>query len=162
MAKIWNTPLKRNVFAAIILVGLLFGGWKLFLSIYDFSDNQNMETIKIGNTKLIVELADTVLLQQQGLSNRDKLQSDEGMLFLFQGKDIRNFWMKDMRFALDVLWLADNRVVGLQDNILPPAPGEEPARFQSFTPADMVLEVNSGWIKEHGIKIGDNISYPQI
>lgn len=119
-------------------------------------------TVKIGDSRLMVEVVETLPAQRQGLSNRDNLPANGGMLFVYRGKNIRNFWMKDMRFPLDVLWLAAGRVVGLQENIPPPAPGAEPLRFQSPAPADAVLEVNGGWIRKHGIKIGEPADYPQI
>lgn len=121
----------------------------------------NARVVKIGGAKLTVEVAATLPAQRQGLSNRVSLPSNGGMLFVYRDKDIRYFWMKDMRFPLDVLWLADGRVVGLQENIPPPAPGQEPFRFQSSLPADGVLEVNSGWIRKHNIKIGEQAVYPQ-
>ncbi len=107
----------------------------------------------VGN-KVKVEIAETFSQKLQGLSGRASLENDSGMLFVYPNKSILHFWMKDMNFPLDVVWMADGKVVGWQENIPPPAAGQI-TRFQSNAPADMVLEVNAGWIAAHDLQSGD-------
>lgn len=116
-----------------------------------------IKTIKVGAADVNVEIADTLAAQQRGLSGRASLAPDAGMLFVYQDKAIRYFWMPDMRFSLDVLWVADGRVVGIQENIPPFTPAGEITRFQSNAPVDMVLEMNAGWIARNGVKIGEAV-----
>lgn len=93
-----------------------------------------------------VRVADTDKKRQLGLSYFTSLPEDEGMLFLFDKPGIYPFWMKDMNFPLDIIWLkktGDNQfqVVHTVENILP---STYPESFVSQGVADAVLEVNSG------------------
>lgn len=115
------------------------------------------KVIKIGETSINVEIVDSLFAQQRGLSNRPGLAADSGMLFTYNNKAIRHFWMPNMNFPLDVLWIADGIVVGLQTDIQPNTPNGKVTRFQSNVPVDMVLEINSGCIKANNIKIGDHV-----
>src|SRR6185295_2825118 len=74
-----------------------------------------MHKITIGHTELSVEIADTDVAREKGLSNRDQLAEDHGMLFDFKNTatDRPNFWMKEMRFDLDFLWVKDNDVIAV-------------------------------------------------
>ncbi len=117
------------------------------------------QTITVGTTSVIVEVADTPPKQTKGLSRRDMLAQGHGMLFVYSEKAERYFWMKDMRFPLDVLWIADDVVIGMQQNILYEPVQGQIVRFQSLKPADRVLEVNAGWIAENGVKIGDIVDF---
>ena len=115
------------------------------------------KTVRIGNASLAVEIADTLSQQVRGLSGRASLDPDRGMLFVYDDVQVRNFWMKDMRFPLDVLWISNGRVVGIEENIPFESGDGSVVRFKSNEPADMVLEVNSGWIAEHGVKTGEAV-----
>ncbi len=111
-----------------------------------------------GRVQYNVEVAESAAAKAKGLSYRDSLAPDAGMLFVFSEPEIRYFWMNGMRIPLDVLWIRDGVVVGLQENIPHPAANNgETARFQSPEPADMVLEIRAGEIAQQGIKAGDSI-----
>ncbi|MEK7125683.1 MAG: DUF192 domain-containing protein [Patescibacteria group bacterium] len=117
-----------------------------------------VKNIKIGNAGISVEIAESFRAQERGLSGRQSL-GQSGMLFVYKDKAIRYFWMPDMNFALDALWIANGTVVGWQENIPFKAADGSIPRFQSNVPVDMVLEVNAGWIGKHGIKVGDRVEY---
>jgi hypothetical protein len=123
------------------------------------SESPKTKQITINSANLTVEIADTAVLQLRGLSYRDMLKEDYGMLFIYPEKKIREFWMKSMLFNLDVLWISDNRVVGLQENIPFESPKVDVVRFKPDVAVDMVLEVNAGWIFENNINIGDILSF---
>lgn len=113
------------------------------------------ELMRVNGVSVSVEVARTSRDQALGLSGRESLGREAGMLFVYDDAAIRNFWMKGMRFPLDVIWIADNVVVGTQEHI-PFASGDgSMVRFQSSKPADMVLEVHAGWVAEHGIQPGN-------
>ena len=111
--------------------------------------------LRIGKASLVVEIADTRQAQSLGLSNRDFLGNDQGMLFRYSKSAMRSFWMKGMRFPIDVLWILDGAVVGFNENIPFQSDDGEIVRFASNAPSDAALEVNAGWIAEHGVEIGD-------
>lgn len=112
---------------------------------------------RIGEARVNAEVVESLPAQQRGLSGRESLAPDGGMLFVYPDKDIRHFWMPNMNFALDVLWIADGVVVGWQENIPFQSTDGSIPRFQSNVPVDMVLEINSGWIAQNKAKIGDKV-----
>ena len=142
--------ISLSAFIFLIAFGLL----SLFL-IKDRNKKENSAILKIGNNHLEVEIADTVLLQARGLSGRSSLIEKEGMLFVFSGLAIRNFWMAGMKFPLDIIWISGDKVVGFAEN-LPPAAGI-PELYPSSEPIDKVLEINAGLVGKLGIKVGDTI-----
>ncbi|MBI5465670.1 MAG: DUF192 domain-containing protein, partial [Candidatus Kerfeldbacteria bacterium] len=87
--------------------------------------------LKVGGTSLTVEVADSLSSRVQGLSGRDKLGPNHGMLFLFSSPGQYEFWMKDMKFALDFLWLNQGVVTEVVANV--PSPSQvkpNPARIR--------------------------------
>lgn len=96
--------------------------------------------------------------RKKGLSNQDSLPLSEGMLFVFENKGIYSFWMKDMKFAIDIIWLDEGkRIVDLTVNV-PPEPGRDEDELTMYRPrfeALYVLEINAGLSQLHNLEIGD-------
>jgi uncharacterized membrane protein (UPF0127 family) len=114
--------------------------------------------IEINGTAITVEVAKTEAQRVQGLSGHEPLNDGQGMLFIFEDKVPRTFWMKDMRFALDILWIEDGTIVKISSN-LPPEGNEPKNRYRSDIPANYVLEVPAGWAERHHVTSGDRINY---
>ncbi len=126
--------------------------------------NQYVTPLQIGDAKLLVEIADTAAKQTLGLSGREKLSDTQGMLFDFRNtlKGQLVFWMKDMNFDLDLIWIKNLEVVDITKNVLAPPPNtptEKLVRYSPNSESDMVLEVRSGWSDDNKIKIGDRLFY---
>lgn len=116
-------------------------------------------TVQVGKTSIAVEIAKTPQDQEKGLSGRASLPADGGMVFVFEQKIIPAFWMKDMQIPLDFIWVDDTKVVDLTENV-PPAKGTENlSLYQPKVPVNNSIEVNAGFIKKHGIVIGDTVTY---
>ena len=118
--------------------------------------NYNQKNIRINDHVFTVEIADSAAKQTLGLSGRESLLLDHGMLFVFDSADIRSFWMKDMLFPIDILWLRDREIVAIDKNC--PVPYND--KIPSFTPkieVNNVLELNAGVADEFNIKIGDSV-----
>lgn len=113
--------------------------------------------ITIGNKTFQVELASTIIERTRGLSGREDLGDREGMLFMFDSPGNYSFWMKDMKFPIDIIWIRDDRVVGFEENALPEPEKSDfgLTQYSPSEPVDMVLEVNAGIVAEHGIQVGD-------
>lgn len=110
-------------------------------------------TITIGGVPVHVEVVDTDASRAQGLSGHAPLESDQGMLFVFETDGAYPFWMKDMLFPIDILWVdAQGKVVHIEKNV---APDTYPASFTPDSPARYVLEVPAGFTDQHDIQIGD-------
>ena len=113
------------------------------------------KTIMLNSTVMEVEIADTEVERQNGLSGRDLLSSDHGMLFVFETEGRHSFWMKNMRFPLDILWFNKEReLVDMAVNLRPE--GVLPQKV--YTPkqeALYVLEVPSGWAVAQKVMVVD-------
>lgn len=111
--------------------------------------------ITVHGERVRVDIADTSALREQGLSGRARLAPTTGMLFVFQQDGHYAFWMKDMRFSIDMVWLAsDGSIVGLFENV---APESYPKSFVPDGGARYVLELPRGYVHAHGVKVGDRI-----
>lgn len=116
--------------------------------------------IRIGQTLVKVELARQPAELLQGLSGRESIGLDQGMLFLFDRAEAHRFWMKDMLFPLDFVWINDGQVVEITSNVPPPIPGgSRPAILIPREFVKQVLEVNGGWVASHDIGVGDKVDY---
>lgn len=109
--------------------------------------------ILIGGAEISVEVADTVEERSRGLSGRASLKENKGMLFVFDEPGIYPFWMKDMLFVIDIIWIGEEgRIVGINENV---PPDSFPQTFSPPEPVRYVLEVPAGWVKNHDTKVGD-------
>lgn len=120
--------------------------------------------IAIAGKALSVQIAKTEKEREQGLSDREKMCSDCGMLFIFDSPSIYYFWMLRMHYDIDILWLDGNKVVDIVYDAKKPSVADfdsPKVRYFSRVPIDKALEVNAGWVKEKGIKIGDLLQYSQ-
>jgi len=106
-----------------------------------------------------VEVADTSQKRNLGLGKRSGLKKDWGMLFIFEKRKAHRFWMKDMEFALDIIWLDNYRIVHILRNVQPTIQGEKPAILAPPDPANFVLEIEAGRASELRLKQGDLLKY---
>jgi len=115
--------------------------------------------LTIGNKVTIaVTLADTNQKRTQGYSNHPQVGYDEGLLFVFDKADLYPFWMKDMLFDLDFIFIRDNRVVYLLKNIKAPVNNQGEIEYaMSQEPFDQLLEVRSGFIDKYKINLQDSV-----
>ncbi len=123
------------------------------------------ETITVGGVSFNVEMATTMAELACGLSGRTGLGDGQGMLFLFSSGSVQNFWMKDMQFGLDIIWISGGRVVGFAQDVPPPAPKTRLWRLAIYSsPPDVnrVLEVPAGTVARDGIQVGDVVAGPGI
>ena len=112
--------------------------------------------IQMGETTVMAEVADTLALQTRGLSGRTSLGEGEGMLFIFDQEGTHGIWMKDMHFAIDIVWAAgDGTIITIEENISTDTyPQVFYAREQR---ARYVLEVPAGFVGQTGVAVGDKI-----
>lgn len=119
--------------------------------------------VKIGDALFPVDLALTPEQRSQGLSGREVMAADTGMLFIFENEGTFSFWMKEMHFPLDIVWIgADCTVVDVTLGAPPPEEDQALAdlpRFSPNSPAQYVLEINAGEFVEQGIEPGDLVEF---
>jgi len=119
--------------------------------------DEGISYIQIGDEIINVDLADTDEKRAQGLSGRESLADGEGMLFIFPKPDVNYFWMKDMNFAIDMIWLNENKkIIHIARDVKPET---FPKHFGPNEKSKYVIEVLSGFTKEHGITVGDAVFF---
>lgn len=119
-----------------------------------FNIFRKSSTVTIDNTKFSVLVVKTPEDRTKGLSGKDSIRQDEGMLFLFEKADYYEFWMKDMKFPLDMIFIKDDKIVDIFSEV---SEKNQTAKEKPKQPANEVLEINSGLSKKYGFKIGDSV-----
>lgn len=111
----------------------------------------------LGAANLKLELAVSPRERYQGLSGREDLPPGRGMVFIFADPGRMTMVMRGMRFALDFVWLRDNRVVGITHQVPPPQPGQPPQEAAPPQAIDMVIELPAGSAQAHGLAVGQRL-----
>lgn len=171
------SPVKRNSLILVLFIPAAIFSLILAISSKNANNNQAAVTdfradqqpvlgsraeheIKVAETLIKVELAKNDKERAQGLSERPGLPENEGMLFVFTEDSRPRFWMKDMRFAIDIVWINDGKISQIDKNILPPEPGtaeQDLTLFLPNDPVDYVLEVAAGTANANLWQIGDPV-----
>jgi uncharacterized membrane protein (UPF0127 family) len=123
--------------------------------------------VHIGAVLVHAEVATTPAAQIKGLGGRESMADDAGMLFVFPNARQATFWMKDMRFPLDFVWIsADKHVEEVTQSVPAPAPGTADADLTLYKPAgavQYVVELNAGAVEASGIRVGDAVTFqPEV
>lgn len=115
--------------------------------------------IQIGNATVAVDIADTEVLREQGLSGRTGLAEGTGMLFVFDTDGVWGIWMKDMRFAIDIVWVdATGTVITVAANVSPSTYLKTPPGvFFPDRPARYVIELPAGFTTTHEVAVGAKV-----
>lgn len=111
--------------------------------------------IKIGNSKIIVEIADTTELRKKGLSGRTSLPDDTGMLFIFDTPQICSFWMKDTKVPLSIGFFDAEKKLVERIDMFPETTSKKLTVYKSAKPALYALEVPCGWFRTNQIQPGE-------
>jgi uncharacterized membrane protein (UPF0127 family) len=159
----------KKLFIIIILVAFA----AIFFFIYAFISSSsrlkpltpvlnkaNGATAVIDGHQFKLHLAISPIDREKGLSIFSSLPQDEGMLFIFPISSYYGFWMKDMKFPIDILWIEGDKLVGFKSN----APALAVKNISDLPiynppePVDKVLEINAGLAEKYGFKAGDAVS----
>src|SRR3989344_229602 len=148
---------KKLIF--IIISGLLLTG----IVLKNFSTQSKQKTVKaqINGNEFVLDVADNEELRSKGLSGRNFLVDNSGMIFIFPEKNYYTFWMKDMKFPLDFIWIDDYIIKDITENVFPPVGAEltDIVRVNPGSKINKVIEVSAGTIKKLNLQIGDNVEF---
>lgn len=143
--------------ANFILLSLIFSLLFLFSGCANKSPNENnLTTIRFYNNEEKIyevqcEIADTMYKQALGLMNRENLDENKGMLFIFNDEKVREFWMKNTLISLDMIFLDKNfKIVSIVENAQP-CKTIDCEIYSSLYPAKYVIEINGGLSKKYNI-----------
>ena len=141
-----KTALARNILLVLTLLLVLL----LLLP-------KPAKKITLNNKNIRVEVVNKEADLKKGLSGHQNLAGNEGMLFVLGVNNKGCIWMKDMQFAIDVLWLdGAKRVIDIASNI---SPDTYPNTFCPDQKARYILEVPAGTIQKNTWKIGQQASF---
>lgn len=142
---------SSTLFTLILLALVVWTFWLFF-----YKGDTPRITFPSG-VVLNVIIADTPALREKGLSKREILRDDEGMLFVFETLDRHQIWMKDMYFPLDIVWLDENfKIIDIHKGV---SVSSYPNTFQPQSSAGFAIEVNSGYTTRNNVKVGDIVKF---
>ncbi|MDP3957781.1 MAG: DUF192 domain-containing protein [bacterium] len=149
-------PFKHMTWVAKLAIGcvvaLIFGIalWRLWPSLQYDALPTHME---LDGKRFTLETAMTEEAQERGLGERESLCSTCAMLFVFEEPGRHAFWMKDMRFPIDIVWLSGDKVVFVAHEVSPDFSGILDPEVVS----DRVIELSSGAAKD--AEVGEEIRF---
>lgn len=154
-------PYALVLSAFVLLASLVYVRFPIFPQSLDtaVNDSESLQVvsaspkIQIASSTISVYLADTEEERERGLGGRAGLAEDEGMLFVFDEDGPHAFWMKDMRIALDIVWISrDGTIVHIEESV---GPETYPEVFVPRSEARYVVELSGGWVDRHNVVVGD-------
>ncbi len=159
-----ETPLQRSkiplifhnklaVIISIVAVLLCIG----FAAFFGLSKETEQPYLTINDQRINLEVADTPEKRATGLSGRPSLEPRTGMLFIYESPAQPGFWMKDMQFPLDIIWINEAKeVADIDANI---SPDTYPESFKPSAPIIYVLEINGGEAESLNVEVGQPVSF---
>ncbi len=150
---------KFRLFSVFIISSVLFiscGGAKQQKVDPLTLQDDSVITVKLGKKELDLVVASTPRAKAQGLSDRNAIPKD-GMIFFFYEPEIQTFWMKNMHFPIDIVWIYKNEVIGIEASAPIPQEGVNDwdlPKYKSPSAADAVVELNAGDAKKFNITKG--------
>lgn len=128
------------------------------ISFLIFNSSKNISTVnvEIRGKNFEAFVAKNPKDKEIGLSRFKNIKENQGMLFLFEKEDYYAFWMKDMKFPIDIIYIRENKIVDIYQNVKNPKDQYE--KMEIIKPkeaSDMVFEINANISKKNGLRIGD-------
>jgi uncharacterized membrane protein (UPF0127 family) len=146
-ARIW-----WGICAVAVIVLAAFGGWRA-------THSTIRHELRTSHVTYRLDLANTPELQAKGLGGRASMERGQGMIFVFDAPAKQCFWMKDMHFSLDIIWLdAQKKVVHIEKNV---SPDTFPKSYCPTEPAQYVIELNAGEAQKSDIHVGQTLRFDE-
>jgi len=151
--------MKKILISVLIIIALAFSALLFFRNSFvknpeNYSDKKS---VSIKGEIFSLEIASSPADQAKGLSGRQELCSRCAMLFVFTDSSVRNFWMKDMQFDLDMLWISGSEIVKISRNISHEKGSGE--AVDSGLAVDKVIELNAGTSDRLQLQEGDQVIF---
>ena len=149
--------IKKILIGLVILLIILaigFWAWK--------SSQRNTPVATINGETFSLYVAESVKDKQIGLSKYDELEDKRGMIFAFDKPDYYSFWMKSMKFPIDIIFINKDKIVTIHKNVSPPEENQELNVYISDEPADKVIEIKAGASDKYSFKEGDTVTLSNI
>lgn len=118
------------------------------------NNDWKQDEVKVADKTLNAYLAVSPLEMEAGLSAFSQISDKQGMLFSFNPPSRPGFWMKGMKFPIDIIWVNNLRVVDITKNL---SADKELTKYYPNIDIDHAIEVNAGWCDRNNIKVGDSV-----
>lgn len=142
----------------VIVIAVLFVNFVTHTFSLPFGAKPNATATIDGHT-FHVNVVTSEKDQETGLSSRSSLPQDEGMLFPFKKTDYYSFWMRNMKFPIDIIYIANKKIVTIYSDVAAPTNSSVPLIiYKPNQPADSVLEINAGLASQYHFKTGDSVT----
>lgn len=139
---------RNEIIVAVTILLLSLGGLV-------YSNQSHGPVVIVDGQEFKAQVSDDPAERRQGLSGQDALENDEAMIFIFDEPGMHGFWMKDMKFSIDIIWIDENlRVVHIEENV---SPSTYPESYFPSVDAKYVLEIYTGQAAAQGIGLGDGV-----
>ncbi len=123
---------------------------------------QKIPTVTIAGHNFKVAIASSQKEREIGLSETKSLLQNQGMIFVFKEPDYYHFWMKNMKFPIDIIYINKGQIVTIINSAKPMKNQQIPTTYVPSKPVDKVLEIQAGLAKAYKLKNGDKITYDNI
>lgn len=144
--------MSKKLFSVGLLIALT-----ILVTVVLLQLKSNQKVLTVGHQIIVLDVAHTKLEREKGLSGRSNLPEDRGMLFDFEKPAKPCFWMKDMHFPLDILWINDHKeIVYIRRNV---SPSTYPTSFCTTEPAQYAIELNAGAAKKFDLNLGEPLNF---
>ena len=159
---------KNFIFSILIIFIFFLVGFFLISQTNRIVRPANIKMVNLAGQNIIVDVATEEDQHERGLSGRASLKENEGMLFVFAQPGKYPFWMKDMNFPIDIIWIAeDMKIIYIKKDVRPELYPESygPANIptQIGIPTEVgtkyVLEVVTGFSDKNNLKVGDRVEF---
>gem|GEM_PF-1134618 len=148
-----------SIIATLMVLSAGLAVWRQAAT--DYKSRPTFFDVTIGDIIIPVEIADTQETLEKGLSGRFHLPKKQGMLFIFPTPDTYAFWMPNMNFPIDLIWInEEGLVVGFEQSMQPEKDLKHPHYYKAPVPIQYVVEVNAGFVKKYGIAVGQEVILP--
>lgn len=148
---------QRMILAGIIFTVALLTAYGTYYYFYPL-----VPKLSINGHVFTYDIALTEHAKERGLSGRKSLKDNEGMLFIYRDKSDYGFWMNEMLFPIDIIWIDDTTIADITPNVPAPEPGDEIQHLPIYRPkawVNRVFEVKAGTTEKLGIKVGDIVNF---
>lgn len=146
---VWPPKASSLWAGALLVASVLIGGFLLT------NEEVTQPRMKFGSRQLSIEEVSSGADRQRGLSGREGITDTQGMLFTFERAGKHCFWMKDMNFSIDIIWLDEaKKIIDIEENV---SPESYPKEFCPARDARYVLEVQAGLSGKAGVDVGDKL-----
>lgn len=154
------------VIAILVIFGRAYTSLSFFSessgSAFSLGSTGKFLQLRVKTLDINAQVANSQNLRKKGLSNKESLSLNSGMLFVFDKAGDWGIWMKDMKFAIDIIWInAEKQIIAIAKNV-PPQPKTKDKDLIIYKPgknAKYILEINAGLSVRHGLVEGDVVTF---